>query len=157
MAACGSASGDGSKTPLNSTSGAVPFSCDADAITMNKCTRENAMIPPYPPMIFLVICVLGNKTISIQRYCGPKVATEKACLILSLDRMDNVDKRDVEDSTMEEGSIMERLVVVDVDNVGTVGDEVSEDSTWYLFLCTKDTGAKDVTALVARNAMMSFK
>ena len=73
--------------------------------------------------------------------------------------MDNVDKRDVEDSTMEEGSIMERLVVVDDDdnNVGTVGDEVSEDSTWYLFLCTKDTGAKDVTALVARNAMMSFK
>ena len=66
------------------------------------------MIPPYPPMTFLVICVFGKKTISIQRYCGPNVANENACLILALVSMSKDDSREEEDSMMDVGSIMYR-------------------------------------------------
>lgn len=71
--------------------------------------NENASIPVYPPMIFLVICVFGRKTIKIHKYCGPNVASEKACLIFSLERMGERDSwRDVDDSMREVGSIIER-------------------------------------------------
>ena len=55
IASCGLASGDGLKTSLNSNIGAVPFVCDADATTMKRWRRENAMIGMYDPMICFVI------------------------------------------------------------------------------------------------------
>jgi len=64
-----------------------------------------------------VICVLGSKTRRIQRYCGPKVATENAFLMLSLLRMSigaaaaAVDNEEM-DSIMELGS-----TIIDRDGV----------------------------------------
>lgn len=98
----------GSNTPLNSSMGAVPFSCVAEATTMKKWISEKTMIPPYPPITFLVIFVLGNKTSKIQRYCGPKVAKLKACLIFSFDSTvsNPAESIVVVDSITVEGSIM---------------------------------------------------
>lgn len=110
MAPCGSASGAGSKTPLNSAIGAVPLSCEAEAITMKRWIKEKTRIPPYPPMIFLVILVFGARIIRSQRYCGPKVARLNACLMFSLERIDvaDDDNIDVVDSIAEIGSNAER-------------------------------------------------
>jgi len=88
--------------------GAVPFSCVAEATTMKKWISEKTRIPPYPPITFLVIVVLGNNTNRIQRYCGPKVARLKACLIFSFDSTvsNPAESIVVVDSITVEGSIM---------------------------------------------------
>lgn len=75
---------------------------------MKKCINEKTRIPPYPPITFLVMFVLGNRTKSIQRYCGPKVAKLKACLIFSFDNTlsNPAESIAVVDSIAVEGSIM---------------------------------------------------
>jgi hypothetical protein len=75
-------------------------------------------------MIFFVICVFGSRTRSIHRYCGPNVARENACLILSLLRMSSV-AVDVDDEKMElVDSMMDvASTIIDRDDEGDDDDD----------------------------------
>ena len=83
-------------------------------------------------MIFFVICVFGSRTRSNHRYCGPNVARENACLILSLLRMSSV-AVDVDDEKMElVDSMMDvASTIIDRDDEG---DDDDDDDELILFM-----------------------
>ena len=61
--------------------------------------------------------VLGNKTSNIHRYCGPKVAAEKAWVIPALEKTSLTAETKAVDDSMEEGSTdWSSVLMLRVDN-----------------------------------------